>query len=61
MNKDQLFAEIRRFDDAEWVTRHGRTRKHIRSTLDGLDRSELEDMISGYWGLMHDVLNGVVE
>lgn len=57
MNKEQIFAEIDKFDDAEWVVQHGRTRKYIRSTLDEIDRDDLEDLVRGYWGLMHDILN----
>lgn len=55
MNKEQIFAEVGRFDDAEWVVRYGRTGKNIRSALDEIGRDDLEDIVRGYWGLMHDI------
>ena len=48
--REQIFANIRRFDDAEWVVRHGRTEKHIRSTLTETTRDDLEDLVRGVLG-----------
>ena len=58
MNKEQIFVEMDKFDDVEWVVLHGRSRKHIMITLEDMDREDLENVVRGYWGLMHDILNG---
>lgn len=57
MDKQQLFDEINVFDDAEFIKKHGSTRKYARVNFEDMDRDDLENVIFGYWSLMHKLLN----
>ena len=58
MTREELIAEIRKFDDDRFVIRHGNAPK--RSTFEEMDREDLTDIVRGYWALMYKILNGVV-
>ena len=55
--REQLIAEIDKFDDSEFLIKHGNAPKRI--IFEDLDREDLEIIIRGYWALMYKILNDV--
>ena len=58
MTREELIAEIRKFDDLQFVIKYGNAPK--KSTFEDMDREELEAVARGYWSLMYKILNDVV-
>ena len=55
MTREELIAEINKFDDSQFVIKHGNAPK--KSTFEDMDREDLEIVARGYWALMYKILN----
>ena len=54
---DGLFEKINKFDDALWVKNYGNNQVRVAETLSDLGQDDVEDILTGYWKLMNELLN----
>ena len=54
---DGLFEKINKFDDALWVKNYGNNQVRVAETLSDLGQDDVEDILTGYWQLMNELLN----
>ena len=54
---NSLFDEINKFDDALWVKNYGNDQVRVAETLSDLGQDDVEDILTGYWQLMNELLN----
>ena len=53
-----FFNRINQFDDALWVKNYGNVPARIEEAFHDLAQDAVEEILTGYWKLMHRLLNG---